>query len=69
MPAQRYSRATEDNADSGGDARPSDAGSDSSSSDSDYAFDGFKVMFAEKVMLTPVAPAAPMVHAQTRRWH
>jgi hypothetical protein len=67
MPSQRYARATEDTADSGSDAG-SDPGS-SGSSDSDYAFDGFKVMFAEKVMLTPVVPAAPLVQAQTHRWH
>lgn len=46
------------------------AGGNSGSNDSDsaeFVFDGFKVMFAQKVMLTPVAPVkAPAVLTQTQ---
>lgn len=46
------------------------SGDGDSEGDSEFVFDGFKVMFNEKVMLTPVAPvapAAPLVRAASQR--
>lgn len=42
-----------------------DSGSDSAASegagaDPEYTFDGFRIMFSEKIMLTPAAPLLPM---------
>src|SRR5205823_1791598 len=58
-------------AESGSDGS-ADTGSSDANGDSELMFDGFTVMFVEKVMLTPVAPAmqpAPLTRAQSRRWH
>lgn len=55
-----------------GDSPDTDASDASSDNDSEFVFDGFKVMFAEKVMLTSVAPVTPpaaLTQAQSRRWH
>lgn len=42
-----------------------DSGSDSAAgedadADAEYAFDGFRIMFSEKIMLTPAAALLPM---------
>ena len=42
-----------------------DGGSDNAAgegagADTEYAFDGFRVMFSEKIMLTPAAPLLPV---------
>ena len=62
---------TEGESDSSSNTGSSDADTNSES-DSEFVFDGFKLMFAEKVMLTPVAPVVPpaaLTQAQSRRWH
>lgn len=64
-------RAFSNDADTEGDSDSSDTGSADAGS-SEFVFDGFKVMFVEKVMLTPVAtltPHAPLTQTQSRGWH
>jgi hypothetical protein len=67
MRERSYSMDTTD----GGNDTSADNGSSDSSSDNEFVFDGFKVMFVEKVMLTPVVqamPTAALTQAQSRRW-
>jgi hypothetical protein len=57
---------------SGGDDTPAADSGTGESSSPEFEFDGFKVVFAEKVMLTPVAsttPAVVLAQAQSRRYH
>lgn len=68
MRTRSYSMDTEGESDSGTDK----SSGDPTDSDSEFEFDGFKVMFVEKVMLTPVMPVVPpaaLTQAQSRRWH
>ena len=73
MRTRSYAMDTE--GDSSADTGSSNTDGDTSSATdntSEFVFDGFKVMFAEKVMLTPVTPVmptAPLTQAQSRRWH
>ena len=53
MPARSFS----DEQDGGSDS----AAGESTGSDQEYAFDGFRIMFTEKIMLTPAAPLLPML--------
>lgn len=74
MRTRSYSMdTTEGGSDSRADTGSSDANDNGDTSNvSEFVFDGFKLMFAEKVMLTPVvttvAPAA-LTQAQSHRWH